>query len=305
MVEGDSVYDVSEVAPAGLRDLRVHMNWLIGNWASVLPKVKKLRAEATAVPLSSARLLPPSPHPSHIFAAPANYQKHIGELGERAVSMKTTRENGFFLKAPGSLAGPADGIRLPRGSIRRFDHEAELAVIIGKRARNVPRSEALDYVFGYSCLVDLTMRIERGAHEEERSMRKSFETFTPLGPYLVTADEIPDPQKLQIKLWNNGVLMQNFNSDDMAHKIARCIEWVTSIHTLEAGDILATGTNHRGLNPFMDGDKIEIETEGLGRLTFNVRDDLKREWKRETRLQRQEQGHDSPTPQIGGKYAKS
>ena len=100
---------------------------------------------------------------------------------------------------------------------------------------------------------------------------KSRETFAPIGPYLVTADEITDPQKLQVKLWNNGTLMQNFNTDDMAHKIARCIEWVTSIHTLEPGDILATGTNHRGLNPFMDGDKIEIETEGLGRLTSTSR----------------------------------
>ena len=90
--------------------------------------------------------------------------------------------------------------------------------------------------------------------------------------------------------------MQNFNTDDMAHKIPRCIEWVTSIHTLEPGDILATGTNHRGLNPFMDGDKVEIETEGLGRLRFNVRDDLKRTWARETRLERQEKGHDGTTP---------
>jgi hypothetical protein len=97
--------------------------------------------------------------------------------------------------------------------------------------------------------------------------------------------------------------MQDFNTDDMAHNIARCIEWVTSIHTLEPGDILATGTNHRGLNPFMDGDVVEIETEGLGRLRFAVKDELKRTWARETRLQRQEQGFDSPTPQTGGKYA--
>jgi 2-keto-4-pentenoate hydratase/2-oxohepta-3-ene-1,7-dioic acid hydratase in catechol pathway len=118
-----------------------------------------------------------------------------------------------------------------------------------------------------------------------------------------TADEIRDVNKLQIRLWNNGTLMQNFNTDDMGHKIPRCIEWLSSIHTLEPGDIIATGTNHRGLNPFMDGDKIEIETEGLGRLTINVRDEHKRKWERVTRLQRQEQGHDSPTPQTGGKYA--
>ena len=269
MVEGDSVYDVSEVAPAGLRDLRVHMNWLIGNWASVLPKVKKLRAEATAVPLSSARLLPPSPHPSHIFAAPANYQKHIGELGERAVSMKTTRENGFFLKAPGSLAGPADAIRLPRGSIRRFDHEAELAVIIGRRARNVPRSEALNYVFGYSCLVDLTMRIERGAHEEERSMRKSFETFTPLGPYLVTADEVGDPQVLNNRLWVNGKLRQEANTKDMIVGVAELIELISSVLPLNPGDVVASGTPE-GVGPVGPGDRVKIAIDRVGEMVLLV-----------------------------------
>jgi 2-keto-4-pentenoate hydratase/2-oxohepta-3-ene-1,7-dioic acid hydratase in catechol pathway len=269
VVEGDSVYDVSEVAPAGLRDLRVHMNWLIGNWASVLPKVKKLRAEATAVPLSSVRLLPPSPHPSHIFAAPANYQKHIGELGERAVSMKTTRENGFFLKAPGSLAGPADGILLPRGSIRRFDHEAELAVIIGRRARNVPRSEALDYVFGYSCLVDLTMRIERGAHEEERSMRKSFETFTPLGPYLVTADEVGDPQVLNNRLWVNGRLRQEANTKDMIVGVAELIELISSVLPLNPGDVVASGTPE-GVGPVGPGDRVKIAIDRVGEMVLLV-----------------------------------
>jgi hypothetical protein len=91
----------------------------------------------------------------------------------------------------------------------------------------------------------------------------------------------------------------------MAHKIPRCIEWVSSIHALDAGDILALGTNHRGLNPFMDGDTIEVETEGLGRLRFKVRDDLKRTWARETRLQRQEKGQEGTTPQLTGKYAQA
>ena len=99
--------------------------------------------------------------------------------------------------------------------------------------------------------------------------------------------------------------MQTFNTDDMAHKIPRCIEWASSIHTLEAGDILATGTNHRGLNPFMDGDTIELEAEGLGRLKFGVRDDLKRTWDRVTRLQRQQAGQEGTTPQLTGKYAQA
>ena len=93
---------------------------------------------------------------------------------------------------------------------------------------------------------------------------KSRDTFAPIGPYIVTADEIRDPHKLQVKLTVNGVVKQNFNTDDMAHQIPRCIEWVSSIHTLEPGDILATGTNHRGLNAFMDGDVVELGIEGLG-----------------------------------------
>jgi 2-keto-4-pentenoate hydratase/2-oxohepta-3-ene-1,7-dioic acid hydratase in catechol pathway len=134
---------------------------------------------------------------------------------------------------------------------------------------------------------------------------KSRDTFAPIGPYIVTADEVKDPHKLQVKLWNSGTLMQNFNTDDMAHKIPRCIEWVSSIHTMEPGDILATGTNHRGLNSFMDGDVIELECEGLGRLKFNVRDELKRTWARTTRLQWKDGGNEGPhTVQLTGKYAK-
>ena len=126
----------------------------------------------------------------------------------------------------------------------------------------------------------------------------------------MTKDEIPDPQKLQIRLYNNGTLMQNFNTSDMAHKIPRCIEWLSSVHALEPGDIVATGTNHRGLNPFMDGDKIELDIEGVGRLAFNVKDELKRKWERRTRLQMHEQAaqktagaYPDITPQVEGKYA--
>ena len=132
---------------------------------------------------------------------------------------------------------------------------------------------------------------------------KSRDTFTPIGPFIVTADEIPDPHNLHVRLWVNGEIKQDFNTSDMAHKIPRCIEWVSSIHTLEPGDILATGTNHRGLSSFMDGDKVELEVEGLGRLAINIRDDLKRTWSRETRLDRQNKGFDTPTPQVSGKYA--
>jgi 2-keto-4-pentenoate hydratase/2-oxohepta-3-ene-1,7-dioic acid hydratase in catechol pathway len=139
---------------------------------------------------------------------------------------------------------------------------------------------------------------------------KSRDTFAPIGPCLVTRDAVPDPHKLQIRLYNNGVLMQNFNTSDMAHKIPRCIEWLSAIHTLEPGDIIATGTNHRDLNPFMDGDRIELDIEGVGRLAFAVKDELKRRWGRVTRLQMHERAaqktpgnYPDVTPQLSGKYA--
>jgi 2-keto-4-pentenoate hydratase/2-oxohepta-3-ene-1,7-dioic acid hydratase in catechol pathway len=133
---------------------------------------------------------------------------------------------------------------------------------------------------------------------------KSRETFAPMGPVIVTKDEISDVDNLQIRLWVNEELKQNFNTSDMAHKIPRIMEWVSSIHTMEPGDVLATGTNHRGLSAFQDGDKIDLEVEGLGTLHFNVQDDLKRTWARDTRLDMANKGAEGTTPQISGKYAK-
>jgi len=165
-----------------------------------------------------------------------------------------------------------------------FEGEAELAIVIGKRASNVKAADAMSHVFGYTNFIDGSARSLLPPGNTFYQV-KSRETFAPIGPWIVTADEIADPQKLQIRLWVNGTLKQDFNTDDMAHKIPRCIEWVNAIHTLEPGDILATGTNHRGLNAFHDGDVVELETEGLGRLRIHVRDDLKRTWSRDTRLE--------------------
>jgi 2-keto-4-pentenoate hydratase/2-oxohepta-3-ene-1,7-dioic acid hydratase in catechol pathway len=120
---------------------------------------------------------------------------------------------------------------------------------------------------------------------------------------LVTADEVPDPHSLQVRLWVNGTLKQDFNTSDMAHKVPRCLAWISSIHALEPGDVVATGTNHRGLSAFQDGDLVELETEGLGRLRVRVRDDLHRTWDHETRLERQQRGLDGTTPQLTGRYA--
>lgn len=270
VVSADGIKDVTAVLPDFLSQMPAQrINWLIEHWKELKDPV--LNARGASIPVTSLRLLPANPGAPHIYAAPANYRKHIGELGDRAVTTggRTAREQGFFLKSPASLIGSGDTILLPRGSARRFDHESELAVIIGKAAKDVRREDAMDYVFGYSCLIDGTMRIEKGTGEEERTMRKSFDTFTPLGPYLVTADEIVDPENLDNNLWVNGELRQSANTRDLIVGIAELIEMVSSVLTLRPGDVIATGTPE-GVGPIADGDVVRIEIEKVGSMTVNV-----------------------------------
>jgi 2-keto-4-pentenoate hydratase/2-oxohepta-3-ene-1,7-dioic acid hydratase in catechol pathway len=161
----------------------------------------------------------------------------------------------------------------------------------------------MQYVFGYCNFIDGSARGLPPAGNTFYQM-KSRETFAPIGPYIVTADEVADPHALHVRLWVNGILRQDYNTNDMVYKIPRCIEWVTSIHGLEPGDVLATGTDHRGLGAFQDGDVVEIETQGLGRLRVHVRDALKRTWLRETRRERLAKGLPQVAPQLTGKYAR-
>jgi len=235
--------------------------------------------------------------PENIICMAVNYMED-GTLPEPAPM-------NAFMKSPSAIIGDGDTMILPDMAATIFEGEAELAVVIGKRASHVKAADAMSYVFGYTNFIDGSARGVVPPTNVFYQM-KSRDTFAPIGPFIVTADEIKDPHKLQIRLTNNGVVMQNFNTDDMAHKIPRCIEWITSIHTLHPGDILATGTNHRGLNPFMDGDNIELTCEGCGTLHIAVRDDLKRTWTRITRLQHKQSGAEGAhTKQTGGKYAPS
>jgi 2-keto-4-pentenoate hydratase/2-oxohepta-3-ene-1,7-dioic acid hydratase in catechol pathway len=304
VLKGDAVVDVSAV----VKDIP-HTNpgnlisGLIERFADYKGKLEAAAASGSGVPLASVRIRPPLPHPSTIDCMAVNYM----EDGTRSAPAPINA----FHKLPSAIVGPGDTMVLPDVPASIFEGEAEMAIIIGKRASHVPAAAAMDYVFGYTNFIDGSARGLPPAGNVFFQM-KSRDTFAPIGPYIVTADEIKDVNNLQIRLWNNGVLMQNFNTSDMAHKIPRCIEWLTSIHTLEPGDIVATGTNHRGLNPFMDGDKIELEVEGLGRLAFAVRDDLKRTWARVTRLQMHERVNEKTagnypdiTPQLTGKYAKA
>ena len=296
VLSGDQVVDVSdkvtEIPMVGPHDL---INGLIENFENYRSVFEAAAASGDGVPLDGVRIRPPLPRPINIDCMAVNYM----EDGTRSEPAPINA----FTKAPNSIIGPDDTMVLQDIPATVFEGEAELAVVIGKRCYQVNEAEAMDYVFGYINLIDGSARGLPPAGNVFFQM-KARETFTPIGPYLVTKEEISDPQSLPIKLWVNGNLMQDFNTDDMAHSITRCIEWISHVHALEPGDIIATGTNHGGLNPFHDGDVVELECEGLGRLKINIRDDLKRTWERTTRLKRMEKGLEPPhAPQLTGKYA--
>jgi 2-keto-4-pentenoate hydratase/2-oxohepta-3-ene-1,7-dioic acid hydratase in catechol pathway len=297
VLKGDSVVEVSQlvrdIPHTGPHDL---ISGLIERFGDYRGGLERAASAGTGTPISKVRIRPPLPRPVNIDCMAVNYM----EDGTR----KEPAPINAFHKSPGCIIGDGDTMVLPDVPATIFEGEAELALVIGKRAANVPAAKAMEYVFGYVNFIDGSARGLPPSGNTFYQM-KSRATFGPMGPFIVTADEIKDPHNLQVRLWNNGTLMQSYNTSDMAHKIPRCIEWVTSIHPLEPGDVLAMGTNHRGLNPFQDGDLIEIETEPLGRLRFKISDDLKRTWARETRLQRHEKGLDGHTPQLTGKYARA
>jgi 2-keto-4-pentenoate hydratase/2-oxohepta-3-ene-1,7-dioic acid hydratase in catechol pathway len=297
VLRGEEVVDVTAVAASvphiGPQDL---IAGVIEQFDTLRSRLEDAAKTGKGVSVGSVQIRPPLPRPRNIVCMAVNYMEDGTRTEPAAINA--------FTKSPNAIIGPGDTMVLPDAPASVFEGEAEMAIVIGKRATNVKAADAMKHIFGYVNFIDGSARGLPPPGAVFFQM-KSRDTFAPIGPYIVTADEIADPQKLQIKLWNNGKLMQNFNTDDMAHKIPRCIEWATAIHTLDPGDILATGTNHRGLNAFQDGDQIELETEGLGRLKIKISDALKRTWSRETRLERADKGLEGLTPQLTGKYAKA
>ena len=298
VLKGENVVDITgvvkDIPHIDARDLIIG---LIARWDDYKGKIAKAVEANQGVPLKGVRLRPPVPKPGNIVCMAVNYMED-GTLPEKP-------QINAFHKAATAVIGDGDTMVLPDVPATIFEGEAELALVIGKRASKVSQADAFKHIFGYTCFIDGSARGLPPPGNVFFQM-KSRDTFAPIGPWIVTADEIAGPQKLDILLTNNGQPMQKFNTDDMAHQIPRVIEWLSSIHPLEPGDIVATGTNHRGLHSFMDGDKVELTIEKIGTLHFNVKDELKRTWARTTRLQHKEKGGEGAhTPQLTGKYAKA
>jgi 2-keto-4-pentenoate hydratase/2-oxohepta-3-ene-1,7-dioic acid hydratase in catechol pathway len=250
-------------------------DWAFENCADRIrdPLIAFIHAQAVGgvptgvtVPLSEATFGPPILFPGKIIAAAANYLKHTQEMnpGVQADSLVHTRQRGFFLKAPSSIIGPDDAVILPYAD-RRTDQEAELAVIIGRGGKDISEEDALNHVFGYACLLDISLR-----GKEDRGLRKSFDTFTPIGPWITTADEIANPDALDLKCTVNGEVRQHDSTGAMVIGVRQLISWMSSVMTLHPGDIIATGTP-AGVGPLNVGDRIEVEIEGLGKLCVDVK----------------------------------
>jgi 2-keto-4-pentenoate hydratase/2-oxohepta-3-ene-1,7-dioic acid hydratase in catechol pathway len=262
LVHGDAVHDVSALVDDGGSGSR--MRRLIEAWPTLDSTAVSAAADRSSpARLADIELQPPVPDPTKIIAAPVNYADHQSEMNVDA----HVSALGFFLKAPSSLLRPGGTIQLPYDD-RRFDQEGELACIIGRRARSLTPAEALDHVFGYTGLMDITMR-----GGEDRSTRKSFETFTPLGPWIVTADEFGAPGEVDLECWVGGEQRQKANTRNLIWDVAQLVSYASSVTTLHPGDVIATGTP-AGVGPLAAGDTVVLNLSGLGgRLEVDVRAD--------------------------------
>jgi 2-keto-4-pentenoate hydratase/2-oxohepta-3-ene-1,7-dioic acid hydratase in catechol pathway len=259
VLKRETVIDISElVSHREYRGAQRVMEELIANFASYKPKIDKLVAAGGGKPLSSVKLEAPLAEPARVMAAFVNYCDQPGRTAE-------TIPLEFFHKCP-QLVGPGGTIYLSDiKEVTEFQAEAELAFVIGKEAWKVPESSAMEHVFGYVPFVDVSAR---GMLRRSQLLGKGQETFSPCGPWITTADEVPDPYKLTVKSWVNGEPRQNYSTGDMAHKIAKQVSWLSRYVRLRPGYVLATGTYHTGLGPVNVGDTFEIEISGLGKTAF-------------------------------------
>ena len=265
LLRDGAVVDVSDLVGAGAAEWPpVFLLRAIAGFDRLRPRLEAAGQSRPGIRLGQVQLRAPVVFPSKVIAAPVNYRAHLEEMRPLVKGeLHAIEKYGVFLKAPSSIVGPGATVELPFPD-RRTDHEVELGVVIGKTARNVASADAMAHVFGYTGVMDITVR-----GEEDRSTRKSFDTFTPVGPVLVTADEIPDPHGLRLRLWVNGEPRQGGTTRDMIWNVPRLIEYASHVMTLNPGDLVSTGTPD-GVGPLRAGDEVAIEVEGVGRMSVRV-----------------------------------
>lgn len=271
IVEGDVIRDVTAV----LDGLPAHrypfpkVDPLVEKLDLLRPKLLEAARSAPSIPVGEVKFLSPVANPGKIVAAPVNYEKHLDEAKvdpgiHHQYQINNIQRAGLFLKANSSVVGASNGVAI-RHNDRRNDHEVELGVVIGRAADRVPEEGALSYIAAYCIGLDMTAR-----GPEDRSLRKSIDTYTVLGPWMVTADEIADPANLHLSLTVNGQPRQSANTRELIYGIPRLISWASSFYTLMPGDVLLTGTPE-GVGPVLPGDLIEATIENIGSMKVAVR----------------------------------
>ena len=276
----DGVVDITQIIPKEYNtDGQSAMGFIINNMGDLSDELNSLGETGPRISLSVVALQAPLPHPGKILCMGGNFS----ESGHRKQG-----EMWGFIKSSESIIGPEDFVILPPDDANIFHHEAELVVIFGRAGENVDEKNAMEYVFGYTCGIDVSARIPTPQNAGLPTFRewrglaahKSFPTFAPVGPAIVTKDEISDPQNLNVRLRVNEELRGDFNTSDMAHSIAKSISFASRFESFSPGDVLYTGTNHQGLGAMQHGDKVAIEIDKVGRFSVYVRDDLGRKWQR-------------------------
>lgn len=272
VVKENQVIDVTAVT-----ELLPALRWpvplgdaFIAGLKSLWPKIEELSKTGERFDLQSVSLLSPIANPSKVIAAPVNYTKHIDESRLDAginfgTEVSAIDRYALFLKSTSSVVGASEGIQIHHHDGRRTDHEVELALVIGEKARHVPIEQALKYVAGYFIGLDITIR-----GTEDRSYRKSLDTFTVLGPWLVTADELNNPDSLDLSISVNGEIRQNANTRDLIWSVAKLVSFASTAYTLYPGDVILTGTPE-GVGPIKPGDVLHAAIQGVGAMDVLVR----------------------------------
>jgi 2-keto-4-pentenoate hydratase/2-oxohepta-3-ene-1,7-dioic acid hydratase in catechol pathway len=273
VVIGDKVHDVTQAQTEIRAKARYDMKGdaVIAALPAWRKRIEDMAAKAPATPLAQVKLISPIARPSKAMAAPTNYGKHIEEMAARRdIPDNAKRASpkigtaGIFLKSNSAIVGPSEGIPL-RFPDRLNEHEAELVVVIGKTGSDIPRDKAKDYIAGYTLGLDMTVR-----GPEDRSFRKSVDGYAVLGPWMVTADEVADPDNVTVTLHLNGELKQTAETKDLIYDIGRLIEFASSFYTLYPGDVYYTGTP-AGVSPVKPGDVLRLHSAPIGAFEIKLR----------------------------------